>query len=640
MSDFNAWQRGELQRQQQLAREQREAQALIQHGHATSYAADRQQYEADQRAAFYERLRHDEEAKRRAADGEARAIEQWRENRHDREVSNARAERAEQRAIEQWEISQANQRRQEARALEAHDWHRESHTLQMQREQERLARERNAERLARARFTDPTPSGVLGNAQFATRADCRDMGLCDSAGFFLGVLDGEGQPGLFYNGDKHLTIYAGTGSGKGVNYVLPNLALYGRPGPNRPGRSVVVTDVKGGENAFASAHHRAFNLESRVVCLNPAGLYGLDSVCINPFDVVINAPQAEMFDRAAGPASVLAPVLDREAQNAWVNEGAALLLRAVIAHLAATDPERCTPGRLWEFFITATKALFKKLEELQDSPLTAVRGYAVQFMDWMKSPNQWNAYSSAIGYALQGFTPDSPYTRATDRTTFDARTITQTPTTVYLMMPKGDLLDKGHWVSLMLNHLVRVTGEGQGPCGALFLLDEFTQLPPVPRILEAVNMNRSAGQQFVVLAQDRETLERRYGKSGAGQFERQSGMVAAWDLRDISLMKDLEYLSGRTSVQIIGASMSEGGQIGTGLTLSEQTRPLLQPEDMRTSPAGTQYLLPHRGRMVRARLMPWYAIEDVEDVLRDTRKAKPDVRLPRLDRWPERVLCG
>jgi type IV secretion system protein VirD4 len=590
-------------------------------------------YQQAQVGAFYSQQVANAEAHERARATEQRALQQWEEARNDRAHSNARAERMEARALAQWQQQQEHQARAEYRQVEAHDWHRQSHEQQMRRAAAQEKSEREARAMAARHFNDPRASGVLGNARFASLDDCRRMGMCDSAGYFLGLHPS--GAGLYYNGDKHMTVYAGTGSGKGVCSILPNLLWYGRD--RRSARSLIVTDVKNGENAAASAEHRARNLGQRVVLLNPARLFGWESVQVNPLDRVTLAPDDEKAEKAFEVACVLAPVIDPSAQNAWVNQGAALLLQAVIAHLAATDPERCTLGRLWEFFTTDRATLKKRLAPLYKSPLPSVCGWAAQFTDWMSSPNQWNAYSSGIAHALQGFTPESPFTRATDRTTFDVRTITKEPTTVYLMMRAGDLFSKGHWAALMVNHLMRVTADHTGPCGSTFLLDEFAQLPTIPRVLDFTNLNRGAGQKLVIYAQDRESLVRKYGEHGAGQFERQSGVLAAWHLRDVALMRELEYLSGRASVKVTGASLSQGGQMGTGISLQEHTRALLQAEDMRQAQPDTLYLLPAAGPMVRAHLVPYYAMQEA-DRLRDHRSLSIDTKLPALPALKEPAI--
>src|SRR3546814_2036431 len=69
--------------------------------------------------------------------------------------------------------------------------------------------------------------------------------------------------------------YARAGTGKGRDFILPNLS-------HVRNRSLIVIDVKDGENCFASFEHRSQTLGQRCVYLNPFKLLGLLNTRINP----------------------------------------------------------------------------------------------------------------------------------------------------------------------------------------------------------------------------------------------------------------------------------------------------------------------------------------------------------------------
>ena len=133
-----------------------------------------------------------------------------------------------------------------------------------------------AERVRRF-VENPDASGLLGDGRLGTLEDAAAEGMLDPQGLFLGGL--EGEP-LFYNGDAHLLNYALTRSGKGRDIVLPNLAHVFN-------RSLVVNDIKDGENAYASADHRKAN-GHRIIAINPHGLLNAPSFKLNPFQRIIN----------------------------------------------------------------------------------------------------------------------------------------------------------------------------------------------------------------------------------------------------------------------------------------------------------------------------------------------------------------
>jgi type IV secretion system protein VirD4 len=604
-------------------------------GQVSTFDEDR--YKRDRQLAFYSgEQRHEESAalqqrnEMRAIAGEQRAIEGHRLSlRADQRAMTQMREQREERMYQHW-----MQAKQEQRAIEGHEMHKESHALQMQTEREKREAHQRARELSAARFNDPRTSGVLGNAKFGTVEDADIFGLTDEGGLFLGTLEGQG---LHYSGAAHLLTYAPTRAGKGLNVITQNLAhVDGRLDK----RSMVVVDVKNGENAYASAEHRMANLGDRVIMLNPYGLVGGKHTRINPLDRVAMGPRDEIIDRAAAIAYVLVPP-KADNKDAWVTEGARQILQTVIAHYALTDPARCTLGNLWRFVMRDTKAIRIDFRVMEKSSLAAVAGYAGLFLGWMDAHAQWAAYMSEMSTCLNAFEPDSPYTKATDVSEWDAQDMTLSPHTVYVMMKGKHLKSKGKWVSLMINHLIETAAESPGAYSPLFMLDEFTQLPPIPAVMNALNLYAGLGIQLWFFAQDRKSIAALYGDDGAARIESQCEVMQAWRFRDVGLMKDIEYWAGKTSVKLINANMSDGEQLGTGLTLTEQARPLLQAEDMRNMAHDDQFIFLQRGPVFKAKLQPVTTTEDHAEVIRDVRDILTGAKLPPSDsevwRFPDDI---
>lgn len=584
------------------------------------------QWKHDQHAAWYARQSIDAESLQRSRAAESRAIAQWEESRAYQERNELRASRMEQHTIEQARLAREYQERSEYRQIESHRWQRESHAIHMQREAERQEHERNARHLVAQRFSNPKASGVLGNARFATVEDARAMGLCNSAGLFLGVLNGKG---LFYGGQSHLTTYAKNRAGKGSTLLIPNLAHHSCTGQ----RSVVVVDAKNGETTYATAYHRHKNFGSKVITLNPRGLAGMQRHRLNPLEGIVRAVPADMFDEAAIASHVLVPPRAGD-KDPWVKQGARAALQTVLAHMAFSSPATCTLGNLWTFFVRGDQAIFDDFKAMAKSDLPEVRHFAGRIASLMFAKNQWSAYAAELMDALAPFSPSSPYTWATDASDLDPRELTRDPHTVSLMLPGRDLESKGRWVSLVLNYLIETTAANPGPVQPLFMLDEFTQMPPIPGVLKALNLYSGLGVQFWFFAQDPKAVADLYGEEGARRIEAQSAVVQAFRINDQDLMKSFEYLSGRTSVPVISANMSDGGQLGTGLTLSEQTRTLLQPEDMRNMGPDEQLIRLEFGPIVRADLVPWWDQATTDEL------GRPGPMLTKLLGDPRDVLLG
>jgi len=65
-------------------------------------------------------------------------------------------------------------------------------------------------------------------------------------------------------------------------------------------------------------------------------------------------------------------------------------------------------------------------------------------------------------------------------------------------------------------------------------------------------------------------------------------------LPDNETLREIEHRSGKTSVMVRGFSVNQNQVNGSGDNLSEQSRPLLQVEDIRAATGGEQALLESR----------------------------------------------
>jgi type IV secretion system protein VirD4 len=72
-----------------------------------------------------------------------------------------------------------------------------------------------------------------GDARWASESDIKGAGLRSKNGMLLGV-DKKGY--LIASGYQHALLFAPTGSGKGVGFVIPNLLFYDE--------SVICNDIK------------------------------------------------------------------------------------------------------------------------------------------------------------------------------------------------------------------------------------------------------------------------------------------------------------------------------------------------------------------------------------------------------------
>ena len=247
-----------------------------------------------------------------------------------------------------------------------------------------------AERV-RQHVENPEASDKLGAGRLATLDDARAENMLDPNGLFIGALDG--SP-IFYTGDAHLLNYALTRSGKGRDIVLPNLAHVFN-------RSLVVNDIKDGENHFASAEHRA-SKGHRIVTLNPHNLRGVQGHKLNPFQRIIDkAGRGEsVTEDCLQICMSLVPPSHGDNGNQWVAAGAQQILATWLEWSARFRPERCTLANMWGFVFRHT---VEHINDMVDCGCDGIAGQAEKIAQLHGSDDQWNAYESELSQALWNF---------------------------------------------------------------------------------------------------------------------------------------------------------------------------------------------------------------------------------------------
>lgn len=473
----------------------------------------------------------------------------------------------------------------------------------------RLAAER-AHEMANAK-----PSTRLGHGRLATLADAARADLFNPRGLFLGTLGG--RP-LFYSGDAHILTYGRTGTGKGVTAILPNLA-------HSRDRSLVVVDVKDGENAFASHKHRADTLHHTCVYLNPFGLQGLPNTKINPLQLLRDVVErhGEIDTEADGFAHILVPMGKNESDNnAWPKKGARRLLAVIMEYLAHYEPERCSLGGLWAVLNSSDDELSHTFACMQVCERRGIEGRAAQL--WaVKSTaeEQWEAYRSEAIDALAPFEPGKTLERTTSGHDFDFSLLKVQPTTVYLIAPSEKLSVVAPWISLIVNYAIETIAKQAGPVRTTFLLDEFPQLPPAPAIIKALQLYRGKGISLWFFAQGRYSIEGRWPKEAAMEIEDQADILQTWSVEDRNLIGDITLWSGTQTISAPDMSHSGGTVESANASLREAKRPVLQAEDIRGIGKDGRQILKVSGHpyLIVGERVPYFEVDPWKDQLRDVR---------------------
>ncbi len=441
------------------------------------------------------------------------------------------------------------------------------------------------------------------------------------SGLELGFVNG--QP-LLYDGTEPVAIDAQAGKGKLSRFLGVNLVS-----PRTGHMTKIITDPKDGELAWVSWK----TLERQgytVKFINAGQLYGYRGESYNFNTRLLDIARQPTLRPIVGEvaydsASYLIPI-NPDGGAAWVGQGVRTLC-ALYNKITALYPSRrwpCTPGGLWDFYGRTRKEVMNDLLVwASDSRMQDDASMCLQLAGLTKSRDQWNAYSSMIIERLQGFQPGSAARTATDTNSFDPADMKRERTALFIIGSARSETSRT-FLGAMTAAVIERFADADGPLRALVVGEEWGQLY-VSNFPEILTLYRQGGINFLGVFQNASAqIEARYGREIARLWKKAVAHTIYRGLPDSETLKDIEHRSGRTSVMVRGFNVSNNQVNGSGDNLSEQSRPLLQVEDIRAATGGAQALLDARDLGFYTVALPnFWERPEMRDGLRDVR-LKPD----------------
>ncbi|MCB1470437.1 MAG: TraM recognition domain-containing protein, partial [Rhizobiaceae bacterium] len=144
----------------------------------------------------------------------------------------------------------------------------------------------------------------------------------------------------------------------------------------------------------------------------------------------------------------------------------------------------------------------------------------------------------------------------------------------------------------------------------------------VSNFLEMLTLYREGGVNFLGVFQNASAqIENRYGKEVARIWKKAVAHTIYRGLPDSETLREIEHRSGKTSVMVRGFNVNTNQVSGSGDSLSEQSRPLLQVEDIRAASGGETGLLESRDHGYFTVDMPnFWERRELSRYLRDARE--------------------
>ena len=302
----------------------------------------------------------------------------------------------------------------------------------------------------------------------------------------------------------HHMVVAGTRAGKGVACIIP--AIIDNDGP------VVAIDIKG-EN-FAICRRYRQSLGRRQIVLNPFHVIEDRTNHYDPLTYL--RPGHLQRDIATLCDGLIKP--ESSAESSWISNAARDILEAAIELVMTTANENertlltvtnlvLAPNRL-ETFAAWTEAgnlcngriaqAGAKVTQMGDRQQGAVLDCLAENLSWLKF-DQVRAMLGKSDFMLDELLDDK--------------------IDLYLVVPQ-DMTEKlSNFMRLMMTlamgTITRQDGRRQAKAKILAVLDEFTRLGRMEKVMEIATIAAGGGVEAVFVVQDRGTLDKIYTPDGA-----------------------------------------------------------------------------------------------------------------------------
>jgi type IV secretion system protein VirD4 len=377
-----------------------------------------------------------------------------------------------------------------------------------------------------------------------------------------------------FNHDGHAFVLAPSGSGKGRDFVLPNLLDYRG--------SVICNDPKGENFDVTSRQRRSFGKVFRLDLIEPEL-----SDCFNPLDT-IRMETTHAADDAELIASLLVKT-DAKGDDHWT-DSARNVLKAVLLFLKETGaPHQQTllEARRLLVELSTAEGRGKHAVAMRTSRFESVRDLLT---DLENTPeNELGSILSSARKAMKIWSYDSALARFVTQSDFTFEQFKDETCTLYLMLPPDKLATYEPLVRLVLGLapkvFARYAKKPKQP--VMMLMDELGQLGRIATLPQDVALLRGVGVRFVQVWHSTEAIKAIYGQD-AEQLRKVNTLQVFFSLSDEAIAQQLSTRMGNVTVRT--RTFGETGEVadmvkaGRSLSHGEAGRPLMYPAEIMESP--------------------------------------------------------
>ncbi|ACP53302.1 VirD4 [Rickettsia africae ESF-5] len=433
---------------------------------------------------------------------------------------------------------------------------------------------------------------VYGDASWANPSDIEAAGLRSKKGMLIGVDAG----GYFVaDGFQHALLFAPTGSGKGVGFVIPNLLFWSD--------SVVVHDIKLENHGLTSGWREKQG--QKVFVWEPSNPDGVTH-CYNPIDWVSTKP-GQMVDDVQKISNLIMPEKDF-----WNNEARSLFLGVTLYLIA--DP-------------TKTKSFGEVVRTMRSDDvvynlavvLDTLGGviHPVAYMNiaafLQKADKERSGVISTMNSSLELWA-NPLIDSATASSDFNIQEFKKVKTTVYVGLTPDNIQRLQKLMQVFYQQATEFLSRKmpdlkEEPYGVMFLLDEFPTLGKMDTFKAGIAYFRGYRVRLFLIIQDTQQLKGTYEDAGMNSFLSNATYRITFAANNYETANLISQLVGNKTVEQRSFSKPLFFDLNIATrtqNVSQVQRALLLPQEVIQLPRDEQIVLIESFPPIKSRKIKYY----------------------------------
>ncbi len=433
---------------------------------------------------------------------------------------------------------------------------------------------------------------VHGDAHWASEAEIRKAKLRAKKGLLLGRTGANNY--LICDDFQHILLFAPTGSGKGVGFVIPNLLFWQE--------SVVCHDIKMENHELCSGYRKKIGQD--VYLWNPADPDGV-SHCYNPLDWISEKP-GQMVDDVQKICNLILPE-----QEFWQNEARSLML-GVILYLIAVPEKVNSFGEVVRTM--RSDDVVYNLAVVLDT--IGKRIHPVAYMNiaafLQKADKERSGVISTLNSGLELWA-NPLIDAATARSDFDLQMLKKKKMSVFCGVTPDNLKRLEPLLKVFYQQatdfMTRHMPKKDEPFGVLFMMDEFPSLGEMPQFQVGIAYFRGYRVKLFLIVQDTQQLKGIYEEAGMNSFLSNSYYRITFAANNVETANLISQLIGNKTAQQASHNKPKFLDMNPGsrtVNTSEVQRALLLPQEVVTLPRDEQIILIESFPPIRTKKIFYY----------------------------------